>query len=93
MIGDSAHTLSVNMFGVLDRKTGLANRATFVVNPDGEIVIVELTSDGIGRNASELVRKIKAAIYTRDNPGEACPAKWAQGAATLKPSLDLVGKI
>ena len=93
MIGDSAHTLSANMFGVLDRKTGLANRATFVVNPDGEIVIVELTSDGIGRNASELVRKIKAAIYTRDNPGEACPAKWAQGAATLKPSLDLVGKI
>ena len=93
MIGDSAHTLSANMFGVLDRKTGLANRATFVVNPDGQIVIVELTSDGIGRNASELVRKIKAAIYTRDNPGEACPAKWAQGAATLKPSLDLVGKI
>ena len=93
MIGDSAHTLSANLFGVLDRKTGLANRATFVVNPDGEIVIVELTSDGIGRNASELVRKIKAAIYTRDNPGEACPAKWAQGAATLKPSLDLVGKI
>ena len=93
MLGDSAHTLSANMFGVLDRKTGLANRATFVVNPDGEIVIVELTSDGIGRNASELVRKIKAAIYTRDNPGEACPAKWAQGAATLKPSLDLVGKI
>ena len=78
MIGDSAHTLSANLFGVLDRKTGLANRATFVVNPDGEIVIVELTSDGIGRNASELVRKIKAAIYTRDNPGEACPAKWAQ---------------
>ena len=93
MIGDSAHTLSANLFGVLDRKSGLANRATFVVNPDGEIVIVELTSDGIGRNASELVRKIKAAIYTRDNPGEACPAKWAQGAATLKPSLDLVGKI
>jgi NADH-dependent peroxiredoxin subunit C len=93
MIGDSAHELSGALFEVLDYDTGLANRATFVVDPDGNVVIVEMTSDGIGRNATELVRKIKAAIYTRENPGEACPAKWDQGAATLTPSLDLVGKI
>ena len=93
LIGDPAHMLTSNVFASLNHSTGLANRATFVINPDGEIVIVEITSDGIGRNAAELVRKIKAAIYTRDNPGEACPAKWEQGAATLTPSLDLVGKI
>jgi len=93
LIGDPTHSLTSAMFGVLDYESGLANRATFVINPDGEIVIVELTSDGIGRNASELVRKIKAAIYTREHPNEACPAKWAEGAETLTPSLDLIGKI
>ena len=76
-----------------DAQSGLANRSTFVIDPDGKIVIVEMTSDGIGRNAEELVRKIRAAIYTRQNPGEVCPAKWSQGAATLAPTLDLIGKI
>jgi len=93
LIGDANHALAGCYFGVLDQSSGLANRATFVVDPDGNVVIVEQTADGIGRNAAELVRKIKAAIYTREHPGEACPAKWAEGAATLTPSLDLVGKI
>lgn len=93
LIGDSAQVLTRNLFNALDHNTGLAYRSTFVINPDGDIVIAEQTADGIGRNAAELVRKIKAAIYTRQNPGEACPAKWDQGAATLTPSLDLVGKI
>ena len=93
LIGDANHWLTHECFDVLDYQSGLANRSTFVVDPDGTVVIVEQTSDGIGRNATELVRKIKAAIYTRENPNEACPAKWDQGAATLTPSLDLVGKI
>jgi peroxiredoxin (alkyl hydroperoxide reductase subunit C) len=92
LIGDSAHILS-QVFGVLDYQTGLAQRSTFVVNPEGRVVISEQTDDGIGRNAAELVRKVKAAIYTREHPGEACPAKWAEGAATLTPSIDLIGKI
>ena len=93
LIGDAAHKLTNNLFAVLDHDSGLAKRSTFVTDPDGKIVIVEMTADGIGRNAQELVRKIKAAIYIREHPGEACPAKWAEGAATLTPSLDLVGKI
>lgn len=93
LIGDANHVLSNNVFNVLDWQTGLAHRATFVVDPDGNVVIVEQTSDGIGRNAEELVRKIRAAIYTRQNPGEVCPAKWKQGGDTLAPTLDLVGKI
>lgn len=92
LVGDPAHVLST-MYSVIDHETGLANRGTFVLNPEGQVQIIEINADGVGRNAAELVRKIRAAIYTREHPGEACPAKWDQGAATLTPSLDLVGKI
>ena len=90
-LGDQNHTLARN-FGVL-RDSGLADRATFVVDPDGVIQLVEQTCEGVGRNANELVRKIKAAQYVRNNPGQVCPAAWEEGAETLAPSLDLVGKI
>ncbi len=92
MIGDPTQTISRN-FGVLRENEGLADRATFLVDPDGVIQVVEMTAEGIGRNASELVRKIRAAQYVRTHPGEVCPAKWEEGETTLAPSLDLVGKI
>lgn len=92
LIGDPTHVLSRN-FEVLIEEVGLAERGTFVINPEGQIKIVELHDGGIGRDASELLRKVKAAQYVANNPGEVCPAKWKEGEATLKPSLDLVGKI
>ena len=91
-LGDQNHALA-NNFGVLREGQGLADRATFVVDPDGVIQLVEITSEGVGRNANELVRKIKAAQYVRANPGQVCPAAWEEGEETLAPSLDLVGKI
>ena len=91
-LGDQLHTLS-KQFGVLREEMGLADRATFVVDPDGVIQIMEITCEGVGRNANELTRKIKAAQYVRANPGQVCPAAWEEGADTLAPSLDLVGKI
>ena len=91
-LGDQMHILS-NNFGVLREGQGLADRATFVVDPDGVIQIMEITCEGVGRNANELVRKIRAAQYVRNHPGEVCPAAWEEGAETLAPSLDLVGKI
>ena len=91
-LGDQRHTLS-NNFGVLREDSGLADRATFVVDPDGVIQIMEITCEGVGRNANELVRKIRAAQYVRNHPGEVCPAAWEEGEDTLAPSLDLVGKI
>lgn len=92
MIGDPTHTISRN-FDVLIEADGLADRGTFIIDPDGVIQTVEINAGGIGRDASALVNKIKAAQYVRKNPGEVCPAKWQEGAETLKPSLDLVGKI
>ena len=91
LVGDQNHTLSRN-FDIL-RDSGLADRGTFVVDPDGTIQLVEINPEGVGRNAAELVRKIKAAQYGRAHPGEVCPAKWEEGEATLAPSIDLVGKI
>ncbi|WP_100401320.1 alkyl hydroperoxide reductase subunit C [Bacillus sp. FJAT-42315] len=92
MIGDPSQKISRN-FDVLDEESGLADRGTFIIDPDGIVQAVEINAGGIGRDASTLVGKIKAAQYVRNNPGEVCPAKWQEGGATLKPSLDLVGKI
>ncbi|HAA45888.1 MULTISPECIES: alkyl hydroperoxide reductase subunit C [Halomonas] len=92
MIADPTLRISRN-FEVLIEEAGLAERGTFVVDPDGKIQIVEINAGNIGRNAEELLRKVKAAQYVRANPNEVCPAKWKEGEETLAPSLDLVGKI
>jgi peroxiredoxin len=92
MVGDQSGTIT-NNFDVMRPGVGLADRATFLVDPDGVIQFMEITSEGVGRNATELLRKTKAAQYVRANPGEVCPAKWEEGEETLAPSLDLVGKI
>ncbi|MDR5611735.1 alkyl hydroperoxide reductase subunit C [Arsenophonus sp.] len=100
MIGDPSWTLTRN-FEVMrkyqendeQKELGLADRGTFIVDPKGIIQAVEITAEGIGRDASDLLRKIKAAQYVASHPGEVCPAKWKEGEATLSPSLDLVGKI
>jgi peroxiredoxin (alkyl hydroperoxide reductase subunit C) len=92
MIADPTHVLARN-FEVLIEEEGIALRGTFVVNPEGEIKVMEVHDNGIGRVASELLRKVKAAQYIAAHPGEVCPAKWEEGAETLTPSLDLVGKI
>ena len=92
MVGDPTGTLTRN-FGVMIEEAGLAERGTFVIDPQGRIQIIEVNAGGIGRDASELLRKVKAAQYVAAHPGEVCPAKWHEGDATLAPSLDLVGKI
>ncbi|HSO80413.1 MAG TPA: redoxin domain-containing protein, partial [Chromatiaceae bacterium] len=92
MIGDPTGVITRN-FGVMIEAAGLAERGTFVIDPQGKIQIIEINAGGIGRDAAELLRKIKAAQYVAAHPGEVCPAKWKEGDATLAPSLDLVGKI
>ena len=92
MLADPTLTISRN-FEVLIEEAGLAERGTFVIDPEGKIQIVEINAGNIGRNAEELLRKVKAAQYVAANPNEVCPAKWKEGEETLSPSLDLVGKI
>ena len=92
MIGDPTAALARN-FDVLIEEEGMALRGTFVINPEGQIKLCEIHDNGIGRDASELLRKVKAAQYVAAHPGEVCPAKWSEGEETLTPSLDLVGKI
>ena len=92
MLADPNQKIS-RIFGILDEKTGLSQRGSFIIDPDGVIQAVEITSDGISRDASHLVTKVKMAQFVRENPDQVCPAKWEEGSEALKPSLDLVGKI
>jgi NADH-dependent peroxiredoxin subunit C len=92
LVGDPTHTLT-NAFGVHIAEEGLALRGTFIINPDGVIKTLEIHDNAIARDVKETLRKLKAAQFVAKNPGQVCPAKWNDGAATLTPSLELVGKI
>ena len=92
MLADPTHELSKD-FEVLLPGAGLALRGTFIVNPEGKIVAYEVNDLGIGRDASELLRKVQAAQFVAEHGDQVCPAKWKPGEETLKPSLDLVGKL
>lgn len=92
MLADPTGHLS-RAFGVYIDDEGLALRGTFLVNPEGLVKVMEVHDNGIGRNADELVRKVQAAQFVAAHPGEVCPARWKPGSKTLKPGMDLVGKI
>jgi len=81
------------LFGVYDAASGWAYRGTFVISPAGLLVSAEVNFYNVGRNADELVRKMEANAYLAKHPEEACPAKWKQGAKTLKPGRELVGRV
>lgn len=92
MLGDPTGTITRG-FDVMIEEDALALRGTFLADPDGIVKVAEIHDLGIGRSAKDMVRKVKAAQYVRENDGEVCPAAWEEGEETLTPSLDLVGKI
>lgn len=92
MISDPTGKLCTAL-GVNIDDEGVSLRATFVVNPEGKIVSMEVNSNDIGRSAGELVRKLQAAQFVAEHGGNVCPASWKPGDEPLKPGLDLVGKI
>jgi peroxiredoxin (alkyl hydroperoxide reductase subunit C) len=92
MVADPTGTLSKE-YGVYIPSEGLALRGTFIIDPEGVLKALEVHDNSIGRSAKELLRKLQAALYVREHGGEVCPANWKPGAKTLKPGLDLVGKI
>lgn len=92
MLADPTGVLA-RAFGVMIEDEGMAYRGTFVSDPQGLIKLVEIQDNAIGRNADELLRRVEAAQFVATHDGEVCPAKWKKGDATLKPSIDLVGKL
>ena len=92
LVGDPTHQLT-RAFDVHIDEEGLALRGTFIINPEGQIKTAEVHDNAIARDMNETLRKLKAAQFVASHPGQVCPAKWKEGAETLTPSLDLVGKI
>ncbi len=92
MAADPTGKLS-RTFGTYIEDEGLSLRGTFIIDPDGVLKAMEINNNDIGRSAAELMRKIQAASFVREHGGEVCPASWKPGSKTLKPGLDLVGKI
>ena len=92
MLADPTHVISRD-FDVLIESDGMAERGSFIVNPEGKIVSYEVSAGNVGRNADELFRKLQACQFVYEHGDEVCPAKWQPGAETLKPSLDLVGML
>lgn len=97
MIADPSGALC-KLFGTYiddseDEDAGLSLRGSFIVDPDGKLKTMEIHANGIGRSADELLRKLQAAKFVRENKGQVCPASWKPGEKTLTPGMDLVGKI
>ncbi len=80
-------------FGTYIESEGLSLRGSFIIDPDGVLKAIEIHDNSIGRSSHEILRKLKAAKFVRENKGQVCPASWEPGKKTLRPGLDLVGKI
>lgn len=92
MLADHSTEVAYN-YNLLDEESGIAGRGTFVIDPDGIVRSIEVTSGPLGRNSEELIRKIEALQFMRENPTLACPARWSVWAKTLKPSIKIAGEV
>ena len=92
MIADKNLEMS-DIYNVLDEESGMAGRGTFIVDPDGVLRGIEVTSGAQGRNSEELIRKIEGLQFMRENPSAACPARWTPGAKTLTPSIKIAWEV
>ncbi len=92
MLADPTHRLSRGL-DVLIEDTGVAERATFLIDPEGKIAAYEISAGNVGRSAAELLRRLQACQFVHEHGDQVCPANWHPGAETLRPSLDLVGQL
>ena len=79
--------------GIYDGASGMAQRAAFIIDPDGVLRAADIVADAIGRSGGELLRKLKALKFVHENPGKVCPASWDEGAPTLSPSIKIAGNV
>lgn len=92
MLGDHS-TEVADIYNILDEESGIAWRGTFIIDPDGILRGIEVTSGPLWRNSAELIRKIEALQFMRANPGQACPAKWVVWSKTLTPNIKMAGEV
>ncbi len=92
MLSDHSTEVAYN-YNLLDEESGIAGRGTYIIDPDGVIKGIEITSGPLGRNSEELIRKIEALQFMRENPTQACPARWHKGDKTLTPSIKIAGEV
>jgi peroxiredoxin (alkyl hydroperoxide reductase subunit C) len=78
MLSDIKRELS-SALGVLDAEAGVAQRATFIVDPEGVVRFVYVTDLNVGRSPEEVLRVLDA-LQT----DELCPCNWQKGENTLK---------
>lgn len=91
MLSDCKHQL-VYDFDVFDEEEGLAQRGSFIIDPDGKIVVYEVNSSGVGRNADELLRRLHACQFVYEHGDQVCPAKWKLGEKTIQTTIENIGK-
>jgi peroxiredoxin (alkyl hydroperoxide reductase subunit C) len=92
MLADPTGKVS-KMFGTYIDEEGLSLRGTFIIDPDGKLKTIEIHDNSIGRSAKEMLRKLEAAQFVFEHGDSVCPASWEPGMETLKPGIDLIGKI
>jgi len=92
MVADPTGKISRN-YGTYIEDEGLSYRANFIIDPEGIVKAYEIHDNSIGRSTQELIRKVQAAQFVEQHGGEVCPVNWTPGEKTLKPGLNLVGKI
>lgn len=92
MLADPTHAICRD-FEVYIEEAGVSERGTFIVNPEGKIVAYEVVAGNVGRNAEELLRRVEALQFVAEHGDQVCPARWKKGDKTLKPGIDLVGKL
>ncbi len=78
MLSDIKRELT-SALGVLDAEAGVAQRATFIVDPEGIVRFVYVTDLNVGRSPEEVLRVLDA-LQT----DELCPCNWQKGEETLK---------
>ncbi len=92
MAADPTGKLS-KTFGTYIEEEGVSLRGSFIIDPSGVLKSIEVNDNSIGRSARELLRRLQAAKYVSEHKGQVCPASWEPGDETLKPGMNLVGKI
>lgn len=93
MLSDSGGRVG-KVYGIYDEDAGVETRGRFLIDPDGVVQGYEVLTPPVGRNVAESIRQLQAFQLVRESKGtQATPSGWRPGKPTLKPGVDLVGKV